>query len=201
MAEDFSLSELVIPGTYIRVRAEGLISAGGIPFGNIGIVGTSKAQNVTGATHILSDYAGAQALFGPYAAGESNLTRALETAFLNGAGTVYARALAPTPAPKTSDYQAAFSELLKDNVNILIAPEPPAVDWPATVRHITCPALLITADPALGALVTPESAADLQALTPQMRIAHIAGAGHSIHREQFVRYIETVRTFMAESLS
>jgi hypothetical protein len=133
MAEDFSLSELVIPGTYIRVRAEGLISAGGIPFGNIGIVGTSKAQNVTGATHILSDYASAQALFGPYAPGESSLTHALETAFLNGAGTVYARALAPTPAPSTNDYQAAFSELLKDDVNILIAPELSTADAKAVL--------------------------------------------------------------------
>jgi len=100
MAEDFSLSELIVPGTYIRVRAEGLISAGGIPFGNIGIVGTSKAENVTGATHILSDYAGTQALFGAYAAGESNLTRALETAFLNGAGTVYARPWPPRRRPR-----------------------------------------------------------------------------------------------------
>jgi N-formylmaleamate deformylase len=90
---------------------------------------------------------------------------------------------------------------LRFSFNILTADEPAAVDWPATVRRITCPALLITADPALGALVTPESATDLQALAPQMRIAHIAGAGHSIHREQFARYIEVVRTFLAESPS
>ena len=42
MAENFSLSELVIPGTYVRVRAEGLISVGGISTGNIGIVGTAS---------------------------------------------------------------------------------------------------------------------------------------------------------------
>jgi len=90
---------------------------------------------------------------------------------------------------------------LRFSFNILTADEPAAVDWPATVRRITCPALLITADPALGALVTPESAAALQALAPQMRVAHIAGAGHSIHREQFVRYIEVVRAFVAESPS
>ena len=90
---------------------------------------------------------------------------------------------------------------LRFSFNILTADEPAAVDWPATVRRITCPALLITADPALGALVTPESAAELQALAPQTRIAHIAGAGHSIHREQFARYIEMVRAFMAESPS
>ena len=72
------------------------------------------------------------------------------------------------------------------------------MDWPATVRRITCPALLITADPALGSLVTPESAAELQDLAPQTRIAHIAGAGHSIHRGQFVRYMGAVRGFLAE---
>jgi N-formylmaleamate deformylase len=88
---------------------------------------------------------------------------------------------------------------LRFSFNILLRRDPETVDWPATVRRITCPALLITADPALGALVTPESAAELQALAPQMRIAHIAGAGHSIHREQFARYIEVVRAFLAES--
>ena len=86
---------------------------------------------------------------------------------------------------------------LRFSFNILSARESAAVDWPATVRRITCPALLITADPTLGALVTPESAADLQALAPQMRVAHIAGAGHGIHREQFNRYVEIVRTFLA----
>jgi pimeloyl-ACP methyl ester carboxylesterase len=88
---------------------------------------------------------------------------------------------------------------LRFSFNVLIASEPAAVDWPGTVRRIVCPALLITADPALGALVTPESAAALQVLAPQVRIAHIAGAGHSIRREQFVRYMETVRAFLADT--
>ena len=39
MAEDFSTAEMVIPGTFIRVRADALIGAGGISTGNIGIVG------------------------------------------------------------------------------------------------------------------------------------------------------------------
>jgi pimeloyl-ACP methyl ester carboxylesterase len=88
---------------------------------------------------------------------------------------------------------------LRFSFNILIAPDPPAVDWPATMRGITCPALLLTADPALGALVMPESAKALQTIVPQARIAHIAGAGHSIHREQFDCYVETVRGFLAET--
>jgi pimeloyl-ACP methyl ester carboxylesterase len=72
------------------------------------------------------------------------------------------------------------------------------IDWPATLRRITCPALLITADPAQGAIVTEESAAALQALVPQLRIEHILEAGHNIRRDQFDRYMEAVRAFLAE---
>lgn len=87
---------------------------------------------------------------------------------------------------------------LRFSFNVLAAGEPPPLDWRALLRRITCPALLITADPARGALVTPEDAAALQVLAPQTRIVHIAGAGHSIRREQFDRYMETVRAFLAE---
>ena len=73
-----------------------------------------------------------------------------------------------------------------------------AVDWQATLRRITCPALLIRADPERGAIVTEESSREIQALVPQLRIAHIPRAGHSIRREQFDRYIDVVRTFVAE---
>ena len=73
-----------------------------------------------------------------------------------------------------------------------------AIDWPATLRRITCPALLITADPAQGAIVTEESAAALQVLVPQLRIAHIPEAGHNIRRDQFDRYMEVVRASLAE---
>ena len=127
MAEDFSLSELVIPGTYIRVRAEGLISAGGISSGNIGIVGTAPAPasppDNRGATRILSDYETAKTVFGPYTAADNlNLVRALEILYQNGAGTVYAYGLDPAHATP-ADYTAAFNELLKDDVNILVAPQ------------------------------------------------------------------------------
>jgi hypothetical protein len=119
MPEDSFPTEMIIPGTYIRVLAEGLISVGGIATGNIGIVGTaSKGQ---GDTHILSDYQGGQAVFGPYEASKPNLTQALEILYQNGAGTVYARALAS--AAGKDDYTAAFRELLKDDVNILLTPE------------------------------------------------------------------------------
>jgi hypothetical protein len=82
-----------------------------------------------GQTIILSDYASAQDQFGKYDAfssGKLNLTRAIELLYQNGASTVYARALprgTPDAAPAESDFAAAFSELIKEEVNILVAPE------------------------------------------------------------------------------
>jgi pimeloyl-ACP methyl ester carboxylesterase len=81
----------------------------------------------------------------------------------------------------------------------LLSPATPrAVDWQAVLPQITCPALLITADLDRGAILTDENAAALQALVPQLQIAHIPGAGHNIRREQFERYLEVVRAFLAE---
>ena len=123
MAED-QFGEQIIPGTYVRVQAEALISAGGISTGNIGIVGT--AATGTGQTHSLSDYETARTVFGMYdayadGAGSLNLTRGLEILFRNGARTVYAYGLADDA--EQDDYDTGFAELLKDNVNILVAPE------------------------------------------------------------------------------
>ena len=69
----------------------------------------------------------------------------------------------------------------------------PVLDWPAVLPRITCPVLLITADPERGSIVTSQQAAALQALVPQVRVAHIAGAGHSIRRDQFEGYMATIR--------
>jgi pimeloyl-ACP methyl ester carboxylesterase len=71
-----------------------------------------------------------------------------------------------------------------------------SVNWPAVVGRITVPALLITGDPARGALVTTESAAALREMAPHIEIAHIPDAGHSIRRDQFARYLEVVRGFL-----
>lgn len=142
MAENFSFAELIIPGAYIRVRAEGLISVGGISTGNIGIVGTAQKPtsdadptpdpSIYDKTFILSDYGSAQVRLGVYdsyadGAGVLNLTRALEVAYRNGASTVYARPVPPPEPPGAAldptAFDEAFREVLKEDVNILIAPE------------------------------------------------------------------------------
>jgi len=69
-----------------------------------------------------------------------------------------------------------------------------SVSWPECLPRITCPVLLITADPSLGAIVTPEAAQSLQTFIPHLHIASIAGAGHCIHRDQFAAYMNLLRT-------
>jgi pimeloyl-ACP methyl ester carboxylesterase len=88
---------------------------------------------------------------------------------------------------------------VSDNVMNVFAPATPhVVDWPTLLRRVSCPALLITADTALGAALPPDAAEELRALVPQLQIAQIAGAGHNIRREQFNRFVEVVRAFLEE---
>jgi pimeloyl-ACP methyl ester carboxylesterase len=88
---------------------------------------------------------------------------------------------------------------LRLSLNVLQRRDAPPLDWPAVVRRIACPALLIIADPARGALVAEEGAASLQALLPELRVARVAGAGHSIRRDQFDQYMQIVRAFLDET--
>jgi len=75
----------------------------------------------------------------------------------------------------------------------------PATHWSEVAGKIACPALLITADPEAGAIVTPRIAARVARMNDNIRIAHISGAGHSIRREQPERYMQAVTEFLAES--
>jgi hypothetical protein len=89
---------MVLPGTYIEVRSEGLIGVGGITTGNIGIVGTA-AKGPVNKPITLGSYADALEIFGLYDSvvkpvSDTNdaltLTRAIEQAFKGGASTVIA---------------------------------------------------------------------------------------------------------------
>ena len=69
-------------------------------------------------------------------------------------------------------------------------------DWHTVVPKINCPTLLVTADPAKGGIVTPETAAELTNKHPNIRVAYIDGAGHNVRRDQFTAYMAAVRPFL-----
>lgn len=91
------MAEMIIPGTYVTVRAEGLISAGRIATGILGVVGTA-ASGPIGKAVTLSGFGNARELFGAPddfsqpddGAHPLTLIRALEQAYNNGASTVIA---------------------------------------------------------------------------------------------------------------
>ncbi|MFN8442797.1 MAG: alpha/beta hydrolase [Caldilineaceae bacterium] len=72
------------------------------------------------------------------------------------------------------------------------------VDWESELPKIKCPALLLTADTALGAIVTADGAATMQRLIPQLQVVNIPGAGHNIRREQPEKFMETVLGFVGK---
>ncbi len=99
------MGEMVIPGTYIDVRAEGLISAGGVATGIVGVIGTARSGPV-GKAVTLSGYAEARDLFGlpddftlpEDGSNPLTLTRALQLAYANGATNVVAVRVASSRA-------------------------------------------------------------------------------------------------------
>jgi len=72
-----------------------------------------------------------------------------------------------------------------------------SIEWSRVLRAITCPALLIMGDQERGGIVTAASAAALQELVPALRVVHIPDSGHSIRRDQFDRFLQVVRGFLA----
>jgi hypothetical protein len=97
------MAEVILPGTYITVRDEGLITAGGVVSGYIGIVGTASKGPIDEVT-ILGSFSEAREIFGesdPWRGGKNNeltLIRALELIYNNGGRTVYAVRIAASAA-------------------------------------------------------------------------------------------------------
>jgi N-formylmaleamate deformylase len=69
-------------------------------------------------------------------------------------------------------------------------------DWVEFMSSIPCPALLITADPELGGIITPRTAERIVELNPCIQVAHIAGVGHHIRFGQEQAYTQAVRAFL-----
>ena len=112
------ITETILPGTYIQVNTEGLLTIGAIATGNVGLIGT--AEMGTDTIQTLSSFEEGRARFGDMGAWDRSqpdsnisLVRALKLLFDNGASTVYARRVVATvdeaaqsvTAAKTATYQ------------------------------------------------------------------------------------------------
>ncbi len=122
------MAEMIIPGTYISVRAEGLISAGRIATGVVGVVGTALSGPI-GEPVTLSGFGNARELFGmpddygqpDDGANPLSLVRSLALLYNNGASSIIAvRVAGKTAASATY----AVRDKNRDAVAVLTAKTP-----------------------------------------------------------------------------
>lgn len=119
------MPEVILPGTYITVYDEGLITAGRVATGNIGIVGTATKGPI-GQMQLLSSFAEVRAIFGPKGdwnnAATDNLTlvRSLEHIFNNGGSKVYSVRVATSDAA-AAKYQLQYTGMSSSNNVKLVA--------------------------------------------------------------------------------
>ena len=97
----------------------------------------------------------------------------------------------------SAEFKPWAAAKLRVHLNSLNRLAPLNINWPALLASVQCPVLLMTAEPALGALVSARQAAALQDSVPQTRIIHFAEAGHSIRRDQFQGYMNVIHRFCA----
>ena len=85
------------------------------------------------------------------------------------------------------------------NIDILepaLAAVANAAPWREVISRIECPILLVTGDPELHAIVTPEIARQAAQLWKHGELLHIRGAGHNIHRDRYNETMTEVRAFL-----
>jgi N-formylmaleamate deformylase len=72
----------------------------------------------------------------------------------------------------------------------------PFQDWQEVSQAIHCPTLLITANPAKGAIVPAGTAIKVAEMNAYFQWVRIPRAGHNIRRENYPRYLKAVRAFL-----
>ena len=133
------MAEMILPGTYIEVRAEGLIVPGPISIGNVAIVGTAR-RGPLNTPVIPSDIGEARAIFGQYDALDNpdetgsplTLVRALELAYANGAQNVYALRVARGGGANAAA-AATFDIATSDSNNVVATSKAPGSGYNGAV--------------------------------------------------------------------
>ncbi|HEY9077411.1 MAG TPA: alpha/beta hydrolase [Anaerolineaceae bacterium] len=70
--------------------------------------------------------------------------------------------------------------------------------WLTTIQDIAVPMLVITANPKLGGLVTPEAAAKVRELNPRATVVTFSDVGHLIRFDKYDAFIAAVKAFLRQ---
>jgi len=109
----------------------------------------------------------------------------------------YGRATRTTWTPDTFEFWARA----KHEVDLKVFnwfDEPPRTQWQEFVSQIATPTLLITGEPALGAIITEEMAQEFVERCPQGQVTRIREAGHCVRYEQPDAYLAAVTGFLGK---
>ena len=71
-------------------------------------------------------------------------------------------------------------------------------DWLDTNRAVAAPVLLLTGNPQLGAIVTPEVQARVGELNPTWTIVNVPDVGHLIHYDNYAAFMDALREFLRQ---
>ncbi|MBN1888768.1 MAG: alpha/beta hydrolase [Thermoflexales bacterium] len=72
------------------------------------------------------------------------------------------------------------------------------VDWLTTIQNITHPVLLVTANPELGGIVTPEAVARVRELNPKVVVVNIPDVGHLIRFDRYTAFMDALWAFLKQ---
>ena len=72
----------------------------------------------------------------------------------------------------------------------------PQTNWQEIAAKITCPTLIISGQAAYGAILSAAVVTKLLKIIPGSEWSNIAGAGHFVHYDKPIPYIETVMEFL-----
>lgn len=111
------MPEIILPGTYVSVRDEALISAGRVVTGNIGIVGTAN-KGPLNEVRILGSFSEARETFGDK--NDLTLIQALEQIYNNGGKTVYAVRTSARDTTDTTPLAAPSTYQTSDGTDDLV---------------------------------------------------------------------------------
>lgn len=87
-----------------------------------------------------------------------------------------------------------FDPVFLDHLNIS------QLDWREMAKAISVPALIVTGDNELGALITPILGIEAIQLMEKGEFGHISGAGHCIRYEQYQPYLSMVKLFLKRNM-